>query len=139
MNDVQTTVYKRLLCSICIEEGSYMDQHNTPSSMLQEIRGATNSRRSTLQHRKIRDGGAESETKFHLLNTIFPTSTHQYNHPEALRQGSFTGNLALSPLSPEEPDKKGRSPLSPPFVGSGCLMPAYFITTIFLVCTKPPA
>jgi len=36
-----------------------MDQHNTPSSTLQEIRGATNSPRSTLQHREIRDGSAE--------------------------------------------------------------------------------
>jgi len=33
--------------------------------------------------------------------------THQYNHAEALRQGSSDANLALSPLPPEEPTKKG--------------------------------
>ena len=47
MSDVQAIVYKRVLCRIHIKEGSYMDQHNTPSSTSQEIRGATNSRRST--------------------------------------------------------------------------------------------
>jgi len=49
-----------------------MDQHNIPSSMLQEIRGATNSPRSTLQHREIRDGSEESELISACLTPSFP-------------------------------------------------------------------
>ena len=41
MSDVQAIVYERLLCRICIEKGSYMDQHNTPSSTLQGVRSVS--------------------------------------------------------------------------------------------------
>ena len=114
MSDVQAIVYKRLLCRICIEKGSYMDQHNTPSSMLQEIRGATNSPRSTLQHREIRDGSAESELISACLTPSFP-QLHTNIAPQSTSVKEVLAPiLALSPLPPKEPTKKGGAHSLPP-------------------------
>jgi len=96
MSDVQAIVYKRLLCSICIEEGSYMDQH-----------------------REIRDDGAESELISACLTPSFPhLHTNIVTQKPSVKE-VLGHTIWPEPQAPGGINKKGRSPFSPPFSGSG--------------------
>jgi len=118
-----------------------MDQHNTPSSTLQGVRGATNSRLSTLQHREIRDASAESELIPAYLTPSFPhllinITILKPSVKEVLRQ--FGAKRIILSLRRSQP--KREEPILSSLLRFWVLeKPAYFSSTIFLVCTKSPA